>query len=286
MQDGRDLPRHERLLAGAHRRHRRAVGGAGRGRHAAFPGLRLAERRPALQLHLHAPHVRLRNDARAGGGGAGGAQRACVEQPQGLLPPARERRGRAGEPHDLQAAAPARLLRGDRQRHRHRRHRRRPRARYAPSARADPGRGRALLQAARRHALPGRADLDRGRALRPRHPVAQRRRRPGGHRRDRLLRRLHLHHPAAARGLRLLPQGRGRRLRQRRHHPARRPAPEQHQRRAPVRGLHARHEHGDRERAPAAPRRRRQLPRWRRRPAPAHLRLPRGRLPAGASAAR
>ena len=89
------------------------------------------------------------------------------------------------------------------------------------------------------------------------HPVAERRRRPRGHRRHRLLRRLHLHHHAAARGLRLLQEGRGRPLRQRRHHRARRQAPQQHQRRPPVRGLHPRHEHGDRERAPAAPRRRR-----------------------------
>ena len=78
-------------------------------------------------------------------------------------------------------------------------------------------------------------------------------RRPRGHRRHRLLRRLHLHHHAAARGLRLLQEGRGRPLRQRRHHPPRRPAAQQHQRRPSVRGLHARHEHGDRERAPAAP---------------------------------
>ena len=43
----------------------------------------------------------------------------------------------------------------------------------------------------------------------------QRRRRPRGHRRHRLLRRLHLHDHAAARGLRLLQEGRGRRVRQR-----------------------------------------------------------------------
>ena len=54
---------------------------------------------------------------------------------------------------------------------------------------------------------------------------------------------------------------------------ARRQAAQQHQRRPSVRGLHARHEHGDRERAPAAPRRRRFLPGRRRRQAPAHLRL-------------
>ena len=52
-------------------------------------------------------------------------------------------------------------------------------------------------------------------------------------------------------------KGEGGALRQRRHHQARRPAAQQHQRRPSVRGLYARHEHGDRERAPAAPRRRR-----------------------------
>ena len=86
-----------------------------------------------------------------------------------------------------------------------------------------------------------------------RDPVAQFGGRPRGRRCDRLLRRLHVHHHAAARGLRLLQEGRGRALRQRRHHQARRPASQQHQRRASVRGLHPRHEHGDRERAPASP---------------------------------
>ena len=105
-----------------------------------------------------------------------------------------------------------------------------------------------------------RADLDGGRQVRARDPVAQRRRRPadvdvtGSPTPS-------LHHHAAARGLRLLQEGRRRQLRQRRHHSPRRQAAQQHQRWTFVRGLHARHEHGDRERAPAAPRRRRQLPR-------------------------
>ena len=41
------------------------------------------------------------------------------------------------------------------------------------------------------------------------HPVAERRGRPGGHRRHRLLRRLHLHRAPAVRGLRLLQAGEG-----------------------------------------------------------------------------
>ena len=95
----------------------------------------------------------------------------------------------------------------------------RPSSSPAPSAPRDCRHPRALirgvvgplLQAAHRHALPARADLDGRRPLRARDPVAQRRRRARGHRRHRLLRRLHLHHHAAARGLRLLQEGRGRR---------------------------------------------------------------------------
>jgi hypothetical protein len=109
-----------------------------------------------------------------------------------------------------------------------------------------------------------------------------RRRRSRLDRRHRLLRRLHLHHAPAARGLGLLQQGRRRRLRLERHHAPRRPPPQQHQRRPLVRGLHPRRQHGGRERAPAPRRGRRLLPGRARRRAAAHLRLPRGRLPAGA----
>ena len=252
-----DLPRHERLQPGAHRRHRRARRGAGVGRRAAHARLRLAERRPDVRADLHAPHARLRHAARAGRRRQGDPQRARLEQSEGLLQEALHRRRGAGEPHDLQAAAPARLLRGDRQRHGRGRDQRRPGQGLPPSARLDPRRRRSLQQAAHRHALPDRPDLDRRWPLCQGHPVAQFRRRPGGHRRHRLLRRLHLHHHAAARGLRLLQEGRGRRLRLQRHHPAGRQAAQQHQRRPSLRGLYARDEHGDRERAAAAPRRRR-----------------------------
>ncbi len=78
---------------------------------------------------------------------------------------------------------------------------------------ADPRRRRPLQQAAARHALPARPDLDRRRPLRAADPVAERRRRAGGCRRHRLLRCLHLHDDAAARGLRLLQEGRGRPVR-------------------------------------------------------------------------
>ena len=87
---------------------------------------------------------------------------------------------------------------------------RRARARLQASPGADPRRGRPLLQAARGHALPDRPDLHRRRPLRQGDPLAERRRRPGRRRSDRLVRRLHLHHHAAARGLRLLQEGRGR----------------------------------------------------------------------------
>ena len=94
--------------------------------------------------------------------------------PKAYLQEALDGRGRAQQPHDLQAAAPARLLRRDRQRHAHHRH-------LAPSAPRTAAitpvliRGVVgpLLQAARRHALPARADLDRRRPLRQGHPVAE-----------------------------------------------------------------------------------------------------------------
>ena len=94
-------------------------------RHAAQPRLWLAERGADVQPHLHAPHVRLRDDARTGGRREGGPQRARLEQPESLLQEARHGRGRAGQPHHLQAAASARLLRGNRQRHSHHRYQRR-----------------------------------------------------------------------------------------------------------------------------------------------------------------
>ena len=80
-----DLPLDERVFAGAHRRHRRALGGAGQRRHAAQPRLWLAERRAEFRADLHAPHVHLRHQAGAGGDGEGGAFRACVEQSEGVL---------------------------------------------------------------------------------------------------------------------------------------------------------------------------------------------------------
>ena len=82
-------------------------------------------------------------------------------------------RRRGQQPHDLQAAASARLLRRDRQRQRHHRHLRRARARLQASPGADPRRCRPLLQAARRHALPDRTDLDRRRPLRQGNPLAE-----------------------------------------------------------------------------------------------------------------
>ena len=207
-----DLPRHERLLPGPHRRHRRARRGAGLGRHAAQPRLRLAERgpdvRPTFMRHMYDYGTTPEQVATV----KVDPQRARLEQPEGLLQEARDGGRRAGQPHHLQAAASARLLRRDRQRHGHHRHHAPTARATAPPAGADPRRGRPLQQAAHRHALPARADLDaspastRARSCGPTAGVG-----PGGHRRHRLLRRLHLHHHAAARGLRLLQEGRGRR---------------------------------------------------------------------------
>src|SRR5690606_22218942 len=128
---------------------------------------------------------------------------------------------------------------------------------------------------------PGRPDFDRCRTLCQGHPLAECRCRARGHRRHRCLRRLHLHHHAPARRLRLLQEGRRRPVCQRRNDAPRRQAAEQHEWRPPVRGLYPWHEHGDRERPPASRRRRRFLPDRPRWEASAHLRLPRGRLPAG-----
>ena len=68
VQDGRDLPLHERLHPGAHRRHRRARSGADQS--ATCSTARAYGWQSAGQSFaptLHAPHVRLRHDAGAGG---------------------------------------------------------------------------------------------------------------------------------------------------------------------------------------------------------------------------
>ena len=61
VQDGGDLPLHERFLAGADRRHRRALRSARLGRHDAQPRLWLAERGADVRADLHAPHARFRH---------------------------------------------------------------------------------------------------------------------------------------------------------------------------------------------------------------------------------
>ena len=68
---------------------------AGRRRHAAQPRLWLAERRADVRADLHAPHVRLRHHAGAGGDREGGAQPPRLEQPEGLLQEALHGGGRA-----------------------------------------------------------------------------------------------------------------------------------------------------------------------------------------------
>ena len=121
---------------GAHRRHRRALGGAGRpatccttapmaGR---APGQMFS---PTFMRHMYDYGTH----AGAGRRRQGDPQRARLEQPQGLLQEALHGRGRAEQPHHLQAAASARLLRRDRQRHR------------ASSSPAPSGRGTAASRA-------------------------------------------------------------------------------------------------------------------------------------------
>ncbi len=198
------------FLAGAHRRHRSALGGAGWRRHAAQPRLWLAERRAELRADLYAPYVRLRDDPRTGRTCKDVPQQPRLEQPEGLLQEALHGRGRHQQPLHLQAAAPAGLLRRDRQRDLHHRDQRRAGEGLQAPAGPDPRRRRALQQAAARHALSARADFDRRRLLREEYPVAEFRGRSRGYRRDRLLRRLHLHDDAAARGLRVLQEGRRR----------------------------------------------------------------------------
>ena len=114
LQDRRDLPLDERLHPGPHRRHRGALGGAGRRRHAAQPRLWLAERRTELCADLYAPYVRLRHDAGAGRACEDVPQQARLEQPEGLLQEALHGRGRHQQPLHLQAAAPVGLLRRNR----------------------------------------------------------------------------------------------------------------------------------------------------------------------------
>ena len=70
---------------------------------------------------LHAPHARLRHYRRAGRRCPRRPQPSRFEQSQGLLQEARHCGRCRQQPHDLQTAASARLLRGDRQRQCHHR---------------------------------------------------------------------------------------------------------------------------------------------------------------------
>ena len=217
------------------------------------PRLRLAERRAAVQLHLHAPHARLRHHAGAGGGGA--ARPTASTPPTIPRPTTRSASrwttcwqaassasrctcsiaaSRPTTPPPSSSPGPIGPATG----------------RHPP--RADPRHRRALLQAARRHALP-----DAGRS--PRWPASYAREIlwpnagvgpedvdvTGSYDAFTFTTMLQLEDYGFCK------KGEGGALRQRRHHQAGRPPAQQHQRRPPVRGLHPRHEHGDRERAPA-----------------------------------
>ena len=99
--------------------------------------------------------------------GQGGAQPARVQQPEGLLQDPGDGRRRAELAVDRQARLPpARLLRGDRQRHLHHRHVRRPGPAPPAAARLHHVGGRAGQQAVPGHALSVLADHPAGRVLR------------------------------------------------------------------------------------------------------------------------
>ena len=279
-----DLPLDERLFAGAHRRHRRALGGAGRRRHAAQPRLWLAERRAELRPDLHAPHVRLRHQARAGRHGEGGAQPSTPRTTRRRITRSATRSTTCcQQPLHLQAAASAGLLRRDRQRHLRS-------SSPAPSARrdlqqplgADPRRRRPVQQAAHSTCITSTGRSRPSPAITPSDILW-----PnagvgpedvdvtGSYDAFTFTSMLQLEDYGFCK------KGEGGDYVSSGIIAARRQAAEQHQRRPSVRGLHARHEHGHRERPPAAPRRRRFLPGRAGRQAAAHLRLPRGRLPPG-----
>ena len=144
------------------------------GRHAAQPRLRLAERRADVQPHLHAPHVRLRHHARAGGRREG--DRTASTPPTTPRPTTRSAsRSRTCWPAASSASRcicstaawrpttpPAIIVTS---------------ADRARDLRQPPvlirGVVGPLQQAAHRHALPARADLDGRRLLRAGDPVAQ-----------------------------------------------------------------------------------------------------------------
>ena len=92
VQVRRDLPCRERVLPGPLWRRRRACNRTSGERHAARPCLWHAQRRQPVRLHVHAAHVRLRNAPGAGRCGPRDPQRARVQQPEGILQKAGQRR--------------------------------------------------------------------------------------------------------------------------------------------------------------------------------------------------
>ena len=181
---------------------------------------------------------------------------ARVQQPQGLLQAAGDRRRRAELPLDREAGVPpARLLRGDRQRHVPHRHVGGP-GPPPPAAAGLHHVGVGTGQRSRSPAMHYQCDpITRQAGYYARADrVSQCRRRAGGHPGDRLLRRLHVHaRSCSSRATASAPAGEGGHYVRERGHRAGWETAQQHQRRPSVRGLHPRHEHGDRERPPAAP---------------------------------
>jgi hypothetical protein len=154
----------------------------------------------------------------------GRAQQARLAESEGAHEAARDGAGRRQFALGRQAAAPARLLPGDRQRDVHHRDVGGARAKPPTTARVHHGRGRPGVEAAARLPLGSRAHLARGGLLRQGHHLPPGRDRPRRRAHHRVVRRVHVHDHAPARGVRLLQEGRGRGLRVERHHRARRQA--------------------------------------------------------------
>ena len=117
LQDGGDLPLDERLFAGADRRHRRALGGAGRRRRAAQPRLWLAERRAELRARPSCATCTITAPSRSRSRMVKVAHsHHASNNPKAYYKKRFTVDDVLSSRIHLQAAAPARLLRRDRQR--------------------------------------------------------------------------------------------------------------------------------------------------------------------------
>ena len=263
-----------------HRRHRRPRRPA-RARARPGPGaLRHAQRRAELRAHVHAPHVRVRHDVRAGRARAGRPQQARLPEPEGAPEGAGHRRRRAQLALDRASRCTCSTAVS-------RPTTRPPSSSPRPSGRAICGRSRCTSWAwpgastSRARTSTGRTgpisrvagyyakDIVFGQAgIKPEDVDIT-----GSYDAFTFTTMLQLEEYGFCK------KGEGGAVRLERHHRAGRQAAEQHLGQPPLRGLHARHVDGDRERAPAPRHRGRLLPRLGGRQA--HLRLLAEAVPAG-----